>query len=207
MYSDMWPTGTWAVIDYYTEPKQAYYQMARSYAPVLMTFVQNKDNELLLVGVNDTMKEVSAKFEYGQKSLDGKVVWSINGTATLGTEKAFVSKINKDIETKNSYLFVTYTVNGETKTNVFSLDFWHNCRFASDYTVVTKAEGNKATVTIKANKFAKSVFISLPENYKYDYSDNYLDIEAEQEKTVVISSNEQIDVSEIMVTDFAKASE
>ena len=72
---------------------------------------------------------------------------------------------------------------------------------------MTKAEGNKATVTIKANKFAKSVFISLPENYKYDYSDNYLDIEAEQEKTVVISSNEQIDVSEIMVTDFAKASE
>lgn len=207
MYSDMWPTGTWAVIDYYTEPKQAYYQMARSYAPVLMTFVQNKDNELLLVGVNDTMKDVSAKFEYGQKSLDGKVAWSINGTATLGTEKAFVSKINKDIDTKNSYLFVTYTVNGETKTNVFSLDFWHNCRFASDYTVVAKAEGSKATVTIKANKFAKSVFISLPENYKYDYSDNYLDIEAGQEKTVVISSSDMIDESEIIVTDFSKASD
>ena len=101
---------------------------------------------------------------------------------------------------------VQITVNGETKTNVFSLDFWHNCLFASDYTVVTKAEGNKATVTIKANKFAKSVFISLPENYKYDYSDNYLDIEAGQEKTVVISSRDQIDESEIMVTDFAKAS-
>ena len=205
MYSDMWPTGTWAVVDYYTEPKQAYYQMARSYSPILMTFVQNKQEELLLVGVNDTREEVAVSYEYGQKALDGKVLWKAKGIASIGTEEPFRLKIEKKVETKDSYLYVTYTVNGETKMNVFSLDFWRTCKFESDYTVDVKTDGNKAFATIKANKFAKSVFLSLPDNYKYEYSDNYIDVEAGQEKVVTITSNAQIDVAKLTVTDFAKA--
>lgn len=205
MYSDMWPTGTWAVVDYYTEPKQAYYQMARCYTPVLMTFVQNGDGEVLLVGVNDKTTPVNVKFEYGVKTLDGKVVWKSNGETTINTEKAFIEKVGGCEDTKNRYLFVTYTADGKTETSVFSLDFWHNCTFASDYSVTKKADGNKATVTIKANKFAKSVFVSLPENYKYDYSDNYIDVEASEEKTIVITSDSPIDIEKITVTDLAKA--
>ena len=204
MYSDMWPTGTWAVVDYYTEPKQTYYQMARSYAPVLMTFVQNRQEELLLVGVNDTLKEVKATYEYGQKTLDGKTLWKISGETTLGIENAFTEKVENGVEAKNTYLYVTYTVNGEKKTSLFSLDFWHSCAFESDYAVEIKVNDNTASVTIKANKFAKSVFVSLPENYKYEYSDNYVDIEAGQEKTIVITATEPIDVTKISVTDFVK---
>ena len=206
MYSDMWPTGTWAVVDYYTEPKQAYYQMARSYAPVLMTFVQNKQEELLLVGVNDTFEDVKAMYEYGQKTLDGKTLWKVTGETILGINNAFTAKVENGVETENAYLYVTYTINGETKTNVFSLDFWHSCAFESDYAVEVKANGNNASVTIKANKFAKSVFVSLPENYKYEYSDNYIDVEAGQEKTITITANESIDVTKLIITDFAKAS-
>ena len=206
MYSDMWPTGTWAVVDYYTEPKQAYYQMGRSYAPILMTFVQNKQEEILLMGVNDTMEAVSAAYEYGLKTLGGKTLWKENGECVIDTETAFTLKLNNSVETKDSYLYITYTVNGETKTNVFSLDFWHSCSFESDYAVGVKANGNKAVVTIKANKFAKSVFISLPDNYKYTYSDNYIDVEAGTEKSVIITANEPIDVTKLTVTDFAKAS-
>ena len=206
MYSDMWPTGTWAVVDYYTEPKQAYYQMGRSYAPILMTFVQNKQEEILLMGVNDTMEAVSAAYEYGLKTLGGKTLWKENGECVIDTETAFTLKLNNSDETKDSYLYITYTVNGETKTNVFSLDFWHSCSFESDYAVGVKANGNKAVVTIKANKFAKSVFISLPDNYKYTYSDNYIDVEAGTENSVIITANEPIDVTKLTVTDFAKAS-
>ena len=206
MYSDMWPTGTWAVVDYYTEPKQAYYQMGRSYAPILMTFVQNKQEEILLMGVNDTMEAVSAAYEYGLKTLNGETLWKENGECIIDTETAFTLKLNNSDETKDSYLYITYTVNGETKTNVFSLDFWHSCSFESDYAVDVKVNGNKAVVTIKANKFAKSVFISLPDNYKYTYSDNYIDVEAGTEKSVIITANEPIDVTKLTVTDFAKAS-
>lgn len=60
MYSDLWPSATWAVVDYYLEPKQAYYQMKKSYAPVLLTYVDTKDG-LNLALINDTQKILTAK--------------------------------------------------------------------------------------------------------------------------------------------------
>ena len=158
------------------------------------------------MGVNDTMEAVSAAYEYGLKTLGGKTLWKENGECIIDTETAFTLKLNNSDETKDSYLYITYTVNGETKTNVFSLDFWHSCSFESDYAVDVKVNGNKAVVTIKANKFAKSVFVSLPDNFKYTYSDNYIDVEAGTEKSVIITANESIDVTKLTVTDFAKAS-
>ena len=89
--------------------------------------------------------------------------------------------------------------------NLFSLNLWKNCKFNSNYSVSTTAEGNKAFVTIQAKEFAKSVFISLTNNYQYTYSDNYIDLEAGTAQTIVITSNKAIDVSQICVTDFAKA--
>ena len=202
MFSDTWPTGTWAVVDYYTEPKQAYYQMARSYAPILMTFVQNKQGEVLLVGFNDTMKEVTATYEYGLKTLGGKVVWSKKGKCVIGEETSFKENVVGDVQTHDAYLYVTYTINGETKTNLFSLDFWHDCQFESDLSFETTMKGNTAKVRIKANKFAKSVFLSMPDNYKYTYSDNYVDIEAGQEAVIEICADCKIDLSKLKVAAF-----
>lgn len=204
MYSDMWPTGTWAVVDYYTEPKQAYYQMKRSYEPVLMSFMQNREEEILLIGMNDTFDDVEAQFEYGLKTLNGEKLWKRNGQCVITAGKAFALTLEDKVVTNDVYLYLKYTYNGETKTNVFSLDFWKNCSFESDYTVSVKASGNNAFVKIKANKFAKSVFLSMPDNYRYTYSDNYLDIEAGDEKSVTVTAKGPIDVKKLTVTDFAR---
>lgn len=61
-----------------------------------------------------------------------------------------------------------------------------------DYTI-------RATVT--ANSLAKSVFFMLPENCKCSYSDNYIDVEAGEEKMVIISSKEKISTSDVRVSD------
>lgn len=205
MYSDMWPTATWAVVDYYTEPKQAYYQMKRSYAPVVMSFTLNKDGEVLLVGLNDKRTAVKAKYEFGLKTLKGKTIWKKSGSCVISPCKAFSLKVEKQIVNEDAYLYVRYTVNGEAKTSVFSLNFWKDCNFASDYKVSKKANGNSVTVKIKAKSFAKSVFLSFPDNYKYTYSDNYLDIEAGETRVVTVTADEPIDVTKLTVTDFVKA--
>lgn len=78
-------------------------------------------------------------------------------------------------------------------------------RFTSDYEVVTeKLRDRQVKLTVKANAFAKSVFVSIKDNYKYTYSDNYIDVEAGKEKSIVITSSEPIDETLITVTDFAK---
>ena len=69
MYSDIWPSGTWAVIDYYLEPKQAYYQLKRSYQPLYATFVYCADGKTRLAVMNDTFKDVEIEIRYGKKTL------------------------------------------------------------------------------------------------------------------------------------------
>ena len=43
----------------------------------------------------------------------------------------------------------------------------------------------------------------MKDNYQYIYSDNYIDVEAGMEKTVVIRSEQPIDERAVTVTDFA----
>jgi hypothetical protein len=123
----------------------------------------------------------------------------------ISPSNAVTVKVEEEIVNENAYLYVRYTVNGETKTSVFSLNFWKDCNFASDYEVSAEANGCTATIKVKANSFAKSVFFSFPDNYKYTYSDNYLDVEAGEERVITVTADEPIDITKLTVTDFAKA--
>lgn len=205
MYSDMWPTGTWSVVDYYTEPKEVYYRMKRSCAPVLMNFSRDKDGRTVLFGANDTLNEKEISFEYGQKKTSGEVIWKETGKTVLSTEKSFVMPIDRNIEQSNTYLYVSYIVDGAENTMLYSWDFWSSAEFESDYAVeVSKIDQKKIAVKIKANKFAKSVFINFPDNYGYDYSDNYIDVEAGYEKVVYVSHKDGVNISDVSVSDFVK---
>ena len=204
MYTDIWPSGSWSVIDYWCEPKQVYYQMKRSYAPRLVTFVQNGKGETELVVINDTLVPYTVSVRYGVKSLDGSILYQ-NETAVSDLMGVYKQKVNFDCDRHDVYLFAEYLKNEETQTVVYSPKLWDNVRFTSDYDVIIEKIDTRAVkVTIKANAFAKSVFISLKDNYKYTYSDNYIDVEAGKEKSVVITANEPIDETKIIVTDFAK---
>jgi beta-galactosidase/beta-glucuronidase len=204
MYSDIWPSGSWSAIDYWCEPKQVYYQMKRSYAPQLITFVENGKGETELVVVNDTLNAYSTAIRYGVKTLDGTVLYEAN-TAVNGLIGVYKEKVNFDCNRADVYLFAEYAQNGENASVVYSPKLWSGVRFTSDYEVKTeKLDACSVKVTIKANAFAKSVFISMKDNYKYTYSDNYIDVEAGKEKSVIITANEPIDEAQITVTDFAK---
>ena len=204
MYTDIWPSGSWSVIDYWCEPKQVYYQMKRSYAPRLITFVQNGKGETELVVINDTFAPYSTAIRYGVKSLDGTVLYQ-NETSVCNLMGVYKQKVDFDCDRCDVYLFAEYLENDEMQTVVYSPKLWDNVRFTSDYDVVIeKIDACAVKVTVKARAFAKSVFISLKDNYKYTYSDNYIDVEAGKEKSVVITANEPIDETQITVTDFAK---
>lgn len=206
MYSEVWPSGTWSVVDYYTEPKAVYYQMKRSYAPVLMSFFYRKDGKTVLFGVNDALKDKKVSFEYGLKRIsDGKIMWKRSGETVLSVGGAYLSEVDGVIGDNDAYLYVAYVYDDKKTTTLYSPNFWSGANFESDYEVEKEQlSEHEIAVTIKANKFAKSVFVNMPDNYKRDYSDNYFDVEAGEEKTITISSAEKIDVSNVVVTDLGK---
>lgn len=201
MYSDIWPSATWAVVDYYSEPKQAYYQMKKSYAPVLAAFVQ-KDGKLKLALVNDGDKSIKADLKYGMKKLSGEIVWVKRFKGTLESTVPTEVVIDKVADQKDCYLFVDGKAGDKKIKTIWSKSMWKNCDFESDYDYSVKKVGNDTAVTVKANKFAKGIILRAPENFKYIYEDNYFDLEAGEEKTVLISGG--IDSKDIVVTDYAK---
>ncbi len=205
MYTDIWPSGSWSVLDYWCEPKQAYYQMQRSFEPRLVTFVQNNKKQTELIVINDTCEPYSATVRYGVKTFDGRVLFEDKVSVDNLLGKVFAKTVDFNCDRTGIYLFAEYQDGGEIKTNIYSPKMWSGEKFVSDYTYKTEALAkNKIKVTVKANSFAKSVFISFKDNFKYIYSDNYLDIEAGAEKSIVVTSNEDINADDIIVTDYAK---
>jgi beta-mannosidase len=203
MYLEIWPSATWSVIDYYCEPKQAYYQMKNSFAPVLLTFVQKKGNVTALTLVNDTYQAIDTAVEYGVKKLNGEIVWSKTAKLCVNENGVAQVVVDGELAIPNTYVYAECLVNGEKVTCVYSYDMWKSCQFTSDYTYNVKATDCGLAVTIKANAFVKAVTLRLPDNYKYCYSDNYFDMQAGEEKTVYICGKDA-KAEDLEVTDFAK---
>lgn len=204
MFSDIWPTGTWSVADYYTEPKQVYYGLKKAYAPLRVCFVQDKEKQQQLVLVNDTLQAQSYTLCYGEKTVEGKLLWSekISGEAEPGASVSI--PVQHEVTPFGTYLFARGSFGEAPIHTLYSVNFWRKVSFASDYEWQTERVSDTCIkVHIKANQFAKSVFLSLPDNRNYFYSDNYLDLEAGQEVTVTVSGEEAIDETKLTVCDYA----
>ena len=203
MFSEIWPSATWAVIDYYGEPKQAFYQMQKSYAPILLTFVEKQGGMTALTLVNDTAKAIKTKVTYGVKKLDGKRVWKKSVKVSVPAYGTAQVEVKREIALENTYLFANCKANGKPLSTVYSYDMWHTCNFASKYKYkVKKTKQGSLAVTIKAKEFVKGVTLRLPNNYAYTYSDNYFDMQAGEKKTVYVYGNAE--AKDLTVTDFAK---
>lgn len=204
MYNDIWPQATWAVVDYYGEPKQAYYQMKRSFVPILATFFEAKDGKTYITVVNDLHTQYTGSVQYGMKTFDGVVLCEESLEVTGLINAAVRKPLLFDCDRDDIYLFAEYMVDGERKKTLYSPHFWRRVEFESDYDV-TKEQitDRQVKVHIHANAFAKSVFISHENNCDFTYSDNYVDIEAGEETEILVSSKEPFDKEELSVTDFA----
>jgi beta-mannosidase len=206
MYSDIWPCGTCAVVDWYAEPKQAYYQLKRSFAPVLVTFTMDAEGRHNAYIVNDTYGELAGEIEYGQMLPDGKILWAERQKTAV--QKHGVTRVinGKTQNLANAYLYAKAVLNGNEYSAVYSPGMWRGVEFESDYSYdVKQFAPNELRVTVRANQFAKSVFLSLPDNSGYEYSDNFVDIEAGESREIVISAfSGTVNPAGLTVTDFAK---
>ena len=203
MYSDCWPSGNWSVVDYYCEPKQAYYQMKRSFAPVILTFVQTPDYETAVCVVNDTGQDLDGEIEYGLKKLDGTILWNQKIQIRSDANGVFKKVFDESFKMPNTYLYAKGILNGKEYKTVYSYNMWSGYTFDSDYSYEVEQEDDKLIVSFNANRFIKGIILRLPENSQYIYSDNYFDMEAGEEKQVTIYGVREDCIKDLVVTDFA----
>ena len=195
MYNEMWPAGTWALVDYYLEPKQAYYQMKRSFSPLLVSFTLKGDGKTYLFVSNTSLEEKRVKIRYGVKNKKCDILTESQTEVLVGANGVVSVPVESIAEEeKGAYRFAEYDSGyGKGKT-LYSENFWADNTFGKDFEYkVKRISDNRIEITVKANSFIKSLFIHFKDNYKYTFSDNYLDIESGDKQTITVSSDEKID--------------
>ena len=205
MYSDIWPSGTWAVVDYYLRPKQAFYRMKACFAPVRAAFVSDRKGEITLQIFCDGSLDFNGTVEYGEKTPEGKSIW-VKKTKISAVSDQNLTVGNAACTDEKNYLFARLTDQyGERlPVSLYSPSMWGGVPFESAYTVRCAAfSGKRAEIEIRAESFAKGVYLSFTDNGVYRFSENFVDIEAGERALIVIDGDSDLDLNKLQYCDFA----
>lgn len=199
MYNDIWPTGTWAVVDYYLTKKPAYYAMKRCFAPVIVAILRIKD-KYFLVACND--KKMAIKFE-------GKIVLKDYSGKDIGKEQTFSKTLAKDekfkieitnIQNGSFYISAKGVIGKDNFTATYDLGRYAERNEVLKYTYrVEKTGKNEIGIAIQTKTYVPCIKLWAGENAEYE--DNYFNMGAGEEKHVRIRMKENLE--NITVCSFA----
>ena len=198
MFNDIWGNSTWALVDYYLEKKPAYYAMKRTGKRQGLGIVYRKDGYFISI-VNDHKTEWSGTLAFSHQSIDGQLYDKFEQMLTLPPFSQRLIPIAFDGTIKDSFLYVEFS----GAYDVYFYDMWKDKRFKTDLTVNKQVKGNIANVTIKANEFARMLFIDLPDGVLCDMEDNYFDLPKGKQRTIRIVADREISERDISIKTFA----
>ncbi|MGI6714421.1 MAG: glycoside hydrolase family 2 protein [Bacilli bacterium] len=195
MFNDIWPSGTWAVVDYFLEPKEAYYQLKKSYAPLLVSFFEDYHGKTNFFVDNQTMQNFVSDVAIYVKNYEGEILHAESIKVDVTPEIVFRKVIDYSDYQNDIYFAAEYMEHGEKKNVIYSPKMFAYSRFGEAFDAqVSSISQHEIKVVIKAKSFIKSLFLHFPDNFKYVYSDNYLTLEKGATKTVFIHADEEIDI-------------
>ena len=213
MFNDCWPTSNWSVIDYYRQEKPSYYAAKRACAPVLPIVFERKGQIEFLIG-NDTLATQEVKVVYGQEKLNGEKVWSGSKSFTVARNSTlkFDSMLKDSLNIPyGDFIFIDAEINNRKLSRVIYFpDGWKDIPWPSKPKIellITKQlkqeDGWITEVRLRSDKFVRLCHVLLKAKYecsilpvkeelRCDYSDNYFDLSAGDEHTIIISSHGKI---------------
>lgn len=199
MFNDIWPCGTWSVVDYYLTPMPAYYSLKRAFYP--NNFIVTKTlNGYELFAVNETNKEMEYNVEFGISDLCGNIIG--DGGEKHGHVKAYSSKLIwlfSDYTNTDCFMFAKGVFGGDLRETTIFSHLWKDIKFIEpELDVNFENIENGVKVSLKAKNYARMVNIVLKDRDDLVYSDNYFDLMPGEVKSVMIKGKD-IDVKSLIV--------
>jgi beta-mannosidase len=206
MYNDMWPTGTFSVIDYYLLPKPAFYAVKRAYRPLLLT-IQQGEAGIHVIIANDLQHAVEGDLEVNIAEV-GRGVNSSTKKAVHVDASSCLAVLDLNLPSgtgPDTYCFARFASSmGETTTHFFP-QMWRDVHWPEpslryDVAPESLTDGwHERKVNLRTTGFARMVALTHPEDTRLVYSDNYFDLPDGAEKTVCIRSREPFDAGKMTV--------
>lgn len=188
-----------AAVDMYRNPKMAYYYTRRAYADVIAAFVE-RENGLDVVGISELLHPLAGELAVYCMDFEGNVLWKKETVCTLGADCAAVlcrigEEELKGAQADSEYLKLELrTKNAVYENRRYFLDLDQNDRLAlwpaglAAVSLQHFRQGEKAAfrIRLKSARFARNVRLNILD-VPADYSDNYFDMDAGEEKEIVIT--------------------
>lgn len=183
MFNDCWGEVGWTVLDYYLRRKASYYGVKRAFEPVKI-MIRAIDGVILVVGANDTDKDIVFEAEVGWITFDG--------TTRETTLKSFVLEkrsrkviYKEKIQKKDISQWIYVVIPKDDKISHAVLNQKDACkkRTTSKVSVIKYVNiCEDLHISLRAEGYVHGVYF----DQDYRYSDNYFDMLPGEEKTVVV---------------------
>lgn len=198
MFNDNWGCGTWSVVDKYMEKKPVYYYQKRAYKSVIVRYVFLR-NEWGLYLINDSATDYCGTLSYGVKMTNGTVLsfHEVEVYAAAGE----VVKIASCLQPEDGDYRYAYLADGTDRTICYLKPFDSFVWKTDLETRFIKEINGGITIGIKANEFARCVFID--HETAIACSDNYFDLEKSEEREIFIKDLKQSDFELLKIKTFA----
>lgn len=176
--NDCWPVCSWAGMDYYGNYKALQYTARHFNAPVSVS-VQDKNDEITIFAINDTLESEKYELECSVCNFDGKQYLKKRKTVDLYAQEVTIAETVKRSEIK-------------VREYVLRVDLYKDGKLINRKTYLPKAEkdlhlpkseckiqveikDNTAYINLKSKKFMRLVRIESNLN-TLPMSDNYMDL-------------------------------
>ncbi len=179
--NDSWPILYWAVIDYYLEPKIAYYYLRRSYDPILVSFEQTRD-EIFVWVVNDSPEPVAGTLTVSRRSFSGATRGKLQTEVELqpGQAKRLLSTTDFGPVVMRTEFLQANFAGREVTQLLIGERYLH----LPDAGLTARLAGDKIEIATRA--FARQVVVEAEGVSPAVFEDNFFDMSPGQKRTLAI---------------------
>ncbi|MFC1762596.1 glycoside hydrolase family 2 protein [Planctomycetota bacterium] len=182
--NDPWPIVYMSAIDYYLEPKIAYYSLQRAFSPVLLSFEQTDDRIAVWV-CNDSSEPISGTLTLSKMDFNGKVKGELSRFVQVNageSERALDATPLRTIA-KNEEMLVA-KLNGQIVCHFVNAERYLHLPKA---TLTAKLVDD--AIEISTDVYAREVTLAFPALTGAVFSDNYFDLIPGQTRRISINHN------------------
>ncbi|MDI3321913.1 beta-mannosidase [Pinibacter soli] len=188
--NDCWPVVSWSSIDGSGNWKALHYQLAKNYAPFLITVKDNNQPPSIYI-VSDKLTETKAVLSYTVTDFSGKVLMpkkQQNVVVSKNSSKSYIDFSNKDfarIDTANAVMQIELK-NGNEVLATQNYYFTRPKNLALPPVTIRVKMIDSTTLEVTADKLAKNVWLSVKAKNAH-FSDNFFDLMPGTAKRITVS--------------------
>jgi len=191
MYNDIWPTGTWSVIDYYLSEKPAYYQMKRCFVQSGALLVR-VGNDYYIAAMNDKAGKAILLANIKYCDYAGNVSGEYSVSETIDEYSSKLIKIEKPT-TNCDYVFLCGTFGSGCVSDTYDFNRYTVKSYNPAFAVEVEKTDDCVTVNITAKTFVPVVAIFCKDGDRVE--DNFFDMAAGESRSVKVYADTPADIS------------